>query len=285
MSLLRTSRKTVGGTASSMEFKDTDYAIYIDDIGSGKPGLRGDFPMFGLGGFLVKRQNEVTVVEALRNFKNSWNIKQNIPLHGSEIRSRKERYRWLRDDDRECKRFKAELLDMILALPIVVHGCIVDRVGYFNRYHGKYSRKPWDMRKSAALIVLERSVKFVKLQGGESLTAVFELCGKAEDDIFRECHRQLRELGNPFDSSNSAKYSPADVEDLSRILCPTAYAYGKENELLQIADACLFPLATSRNGKQNSAFNGFKISKLLVDELVSDPSVLGAKFYCFDGPQ
>jgi hypothetical protein len=230
----------------------------------------------------VKRKDENVVLDALRSFKDCWNIKRDIPLHGSEIRSRKERYRWLRDNDDECKRFKTELLEMLLSLPIVVHGCIVDRVGYYNRYHEKYGRKPWDLRKSAATIILERCVKYVKLQGGQSLFVVFELCGKAEDNIFRECYRQLREQGNPFDSSNSSKYSPTDVQDLSDILHPTAFAYGKENELLQIADICLFPLATSRNGKDNSAFSGFKNSRMLVDVLVPDPAVFGTKFYCFD---
>jgi hypothetical protein len=265
-----------------MEFKDTDYALYLDDIGSGTPGLKDDFPMFGLGGFIVKRSNEVVIIDALRKFKDGWNIDRDIPLHGSEIRSRKERYRWLRDNDEDCKRFKSELLELVLSLPIVVHGCIVDRVRYYRRYHERYGRKPWDMRKSAATIILERCVKYVQSLGGQSLFVVFELCGKAEDNIFRVCYRELREQGNPFDSANSSKYSPADVQVLSNILQPTAFAYGKENELLQVADACLFPLATSRNGKENSAFVGFKKSKMLVDVLVEDPAVLGSKFYCFD---
>lgn len=259
-----------------------EYSLYLDDIGSGTPGLKDDFAVFGLGGCLMKRSDEPTILKTLRQFKQKWGIKLDIPLHGSEIRSRKERYRWLRNDEEECKQFKNELLEMVLSLPVVVHGCIVDRVGYYKRYHQKYSRNPWNMRKSAALIILERSAKYVQSLGGRSLTVTFELCGKAEDTLFRQCYNDLRNQGNQFDQSNSAKYKPADAAALSTILSPTLYAFNKDNELLQIADACLFPLATSRSGKPNAAFEGFKSRKMLIDELVSEPLVMGAKFYCFD---
>jgi hypothetical protein len=261
-----------------------EYLLYLDDIGSGKPGLNDAFPMFGLGGCIVKKSDEPIVRQLLRDFKQKWGIALNIPLHGAEIRAEKDNFRWLKADKEKCIEFKKDVLRFVLTLPIVVHACIVDRAGYYRRYHEKYNRASWDMRKSAAVILLERSCKFVKHQGGKSLAVTFELCGKTEDFLFRQSYADLRNKGNLFNESSSEKYKPAGSTELSQMLGPIAYGRGKSEELLQIADLCLFPVATAKNGKPNVAMDAFRSSRLIVDELVSD-SAVAIKYYCFDEEQ
>jgi hypothetical protein len=260
----------------------TGYALYVDDIGSGTPGTRDAFPYFGLGGVLIKRSDESTVRSLLRQFKDKWNIERETPLHGAEIRTMKDRFHFLAKlpTDKMIE-FKKEILDLIIAMPVIVHGCIVHRESYYNRYYKTYERGTWNMRKSAASILLERCVKFVQSAGGESLAVYFELCGSAEDAIFRSSYDEMRSKGHPFNQQNAEKYAPLDACETSIVLAEKPFGRRKDNELLQVADLCLFPLATSRNGKQNKAFEQFISHKKLVDTVATD-STMNAKFYCFD---
>jgi hypothetical protein len=138
------------------------------------------------------------------------------------------------------------------------------------------------MRKSAAAILLERSVKFVRSLGGNSLSVYFELCGSAEDNIFKTVYAELRNQGHPFDKGNAEKYAPLEAIETAGLLSEKPFGRRKDNELLQVADLCLFPLATSRSSKPNKAFERFVNEKKLVDTQVDD-STMYVKFYCFDG--
>lgn len=260
----------------------TAYALYVDDIGSGTPGTRDEFEYFGLGGVIVNRSDEGAIRRLIREFKKEWNIDESVPLHGAEIRAMKERFHWLSKlDQEELVRFKTGIMELLMSMPIVVHGCIVDRERYYSRFYKTYERGTWNMRKSAAAILLERSIKFVRSLGGNSLSVYFELCGSAEDSIFKTVYAEFRDQGHPFDRGNAEKYAPLEATEAAGLLYEKPFGRKKDNELLQVADLCLFPLATSRNGKPNKAFERFVNEKKLVDTQVDD-STMFVKFYCFD---
>lgn len=168
-------------------------------------------------------------------------------------------------------------------MPIVVNACIVSREGYYKRYHARYGRHTWNMRRSAIVILLERSTKYVKACNGTSLTLYFEMCGESEDQVLRNAYGDLRTKGHPFDQTNADKYSPLVAGDLSALLAERPSGRRKDTELLQIADLCLFPVATSRNGQPNRAFERFRETNILMDSRVSGHEAeLGIKYYCFD---
>jgi len=48
---------------------------------------------FGMGGVLINRGHERIIETLVLEFKQRWNIGLDIPLHGSEIRSRKNNYK------------------------------------------------------------------------------------------------------------------------------------------------------------------------------------------------
>lgn len=72
-----------------------EFALFLDESGSPKPNPKDSAPFFAMGGILIDRRDEVIVEEKLTNFKNNWVIAEDIPLHGSEIRSKKNRFSWL----------------------------------------------------------------------------------------------------------------------------------------------------------------------------------------------
>lgn len=258
------------------------YTLYSDDTGSETPGLYDEYPYFGLGGIIVRAVDEPEVLTLLRAFKTKWNMKLDAPLHGAEIRAVKGRFRWLKTlSEADLIMFKTDLLRMVLAMPIVVHACIVDRENYYKRYKKLYGKNIWAMRSSAAVILLERALKFVRHAGGKRLTMRFERCGTSEDHNLREVYRNFRTGGHPFNPDNASKYDPLAADSISSILDEHPIGGGKEVELLQVADLCLFPVATSRNGKPNAAFAKLLSEKRLVDALTADPSI-AVKFYCFD---
>lgn len=45
---------------------------------------------------------------------------------------------------------------MIARFPIIVHGCVVSRCGYLDRFKKEYGSETWEMMKSAFSILLER---------------------------------------------------------------------------------------------------------------------------------
>lgn len=72
---------------NTLETKPKEFALYLDESGSPKPSPDDSSPFFAMGGVLIERSNEDMINSLLVDFKNRWNIPQNIPLHGNEIRS------------------------------------------------------------------------------------------------------------------------------------------------------------------------------------------------------
>ncbi|WP_218596760.1 DUF3800 domain-containing protein [Chroogloeocystis siderophila] len=76
-----------------MKLEYSEFALYLDDSGSPKPDPKDPHPFFGMGGVLINRGHERIIETLVLEFKQRWNIGLDIPLHGSEIRSRKNNYK------------------------------------------------------------------------------------------------------------------------------------------------------------------------------------------------
>ena len=68
-----------------------------------------------------------------------WSI--TYPLHSSEIRSRVENFRWLRQrSDTERAEFFEDIAKLVTSSELAATACVIDRPGYNHRYREKYGR-------------------------------------------------------------------------------------------------------------------------------------------------
>lgn len=159
------------------------FAFYMDESGSPKPDPKDAASYFAVGGVLIKHGDEKTICQMLSEFKKRWDIDERIPLHGNEIRSKKKNFAWLgRRSKDEQEKFLSELSNLITQCPIIVHGCVISRKGYLDRYLERYGSNTWEMMKSAFSILIERVGKYVLLQDGKVMI-YFEKAGKKEDNL------------------------------------------------------------------------------------------------------
>ncbi|MFN5894740.1 MAG: DUF3800 domain-containing protein, partial [Dolichospermum sp.] len=177
-----------------------------DESGSAKPNPKDECPVFAMGGVLIKRNDEQIINQLVLDFKNRWNISQEQPLHGNEIRSKKKGFAWLGKLSKvEQQQFLEDLTQTIISCPIVVHACVILRQGYLNRYLEKYGENTWEMMKSAFSILIERSAKYAAINNG-SLMVYFEAAGKNEDNLLKQYFYDLRAKGQSFNITTSDKY-------------------------------------------------------------------------------
>ncbi len=260
-----------------------EFALFIDESGSPKPNPKDTTPYFALGGVLVRRIDEITIKQAVEQFKQRWNINLDTPLHGSEIRSKKKKFAWLgKITDRERQNFMNDLTQTITSLPIIVHACVISRSGYHNRYLDKYGENTWEMMKSAFSILVERSVKYVS-DYNESIMIYYEEAGKQEDRLIKKYFKELRESGHPFNPNNASQYSPLDQNQFSKCLRGIE-GKKKSNPILQVSDLCLYPVARSKDYPEDKAYLALQQSSKLIDSRLTsiDINSKGIKYYCFD---
>ncbi|MES1022510.1 DUF3800 domain-containing protein [Gloeocapsa sp. BRSZ] len=266
-----------------MKLQYSEFALYLDDSGSPKPNPKDQCSFFGMGGVLINRGHEQIIEALVLEFKQRWNIAVDIPLHGSEIRSKKNNYDWLGNlSEVEYQQFMEDLTNTIVRCPIIVHACVISRHGYLKRYLEKYGEDTWEMMKSAFTILVERAAKYVAAKNG-TLMVYFEAAGKREDRLIKSYFNELRSQGHPFDTVRANKYFPLSANDFSSLLRGID-SKKKSNAVMQIADLCLYPVVTSKTNPNNQAFLSLKKARLLVDcdlELSLVDS-LGVKYYCFD---
>jgi hypothetical protein len=200
------------------EENKSEFALFIDESGSPKPNPKDTTPYFALGGILVERIDEEIIKKAVADFKQRWHISLDTPLHGNEIRSRKRKFAWLgKLSEQERDEFMEDLTQTITSLPIIVHACVVSRIGYHNRYLDRYGDDTWEMMKSAFSILVERSIKYVG-DRDESIMIYYEEAGKREDNLLKKYFNELRASGHPFDANNASKYSPLSGNEISKRL-------------------------------------------------------------------
>lgn len=260
-----------------------EFALYLDESGSPKPDPNDSARFFAMGGVLIERSDEVIIKTLIAEFKIRWNIADEIPLHASEIRSRKKRFAWVgKLSETEQDLFMKDLTTTIISCPMIVHACIVSRYGYLKRYLNIYGENTWEMMKSAFSIAVERAAKYAALKNG-TLMVYFESAGKKEDTLLKQYFNELRSQGHPFDSSRASKYSPLSTGELSTLLRGID-SKKKGNPVMQLADLCLYPVIQGKEQPENKAFLAIKNAKLLVDCYLkpAQQGELGIKYYCFD---
>lgn len=259
------------------------FAFYMDESGSPKPNPKDAASYFAVGGVLIKRDDESTIRRMISEFKTRWGIDEKTPLHGNEIRSRKKSFAWLgRRSQDEQEQFLSELSKLIIQCPIIVHGCVISRKGYLDRYLERYGSNTWEMMKSAFSILIERVGKYVLLQDGKVMI-YFEKAGKREDSLITSYFKNLRDSGAPFNPETSSKYTPLTSNEMKQVLTGIE-SKSKSHPVMQIADLCLYPLAKSKEQPENQAFQALLRHKKLIDtQLVGDNLYkMGIKYYCFD---
>jgi hypothetical protein len=255
------------------------FTIYIDESGSASLNPIDLYPYFSMGGIIVQDVHKDAVKESVVAFKEKWEI--DYPLHGAEIRSKKKRFAWLAKDPTRREQFLAELEELILGLPVIVVACVVSRPGYIARFGSEYGVNIWELRKTAFNILVERAAKYIDRQDG-TLDVVFEKAGRREDELVVGHFIALRREGAPFHVERSSKYAPMAAAGLAQVLT-TIEGRHKENNLLQVADLCLHPVAQGRDKPNNRPFAKMVEQRLLIDCHLASHEVetLGVKYFCF----
>lgn len=233
---------------------------------------------FSLGGVIVAHEDIHSLSERVDVFNKKWKIPH---LHGHKIRSRKGEFRFLKDKPEMVDEFFDALNDLILDSSLIVHGCVICRPGYRDRYLAKFPESiRWAMSKTAFDISVERAAKYAMLHN-RKLDVVFERSGKKEDRIVEHYFAQLKSKGLLFASESSNKYSPLNTQDFSASL-GSVRGDGKSNPMLQLADLVIHPISQITTGKQNRAYAEMIEKKMLLDFKHPDEHV-GVKYSCFDG--
>lgn len=261
---------------------------YIDDSGprnpDRKPDNRSNFDWFGLGGVLIDEADKSKAEDLIAKFRESWPELNGAPFHSYEIRNSQGRFRWLAHDPTRRIAFWESLSGLMLSLPIVALACVIDRPGYNARYRPTYGDQRWQLCNTVFPIAVERAAKFARFREAK-LRVYVERSDKTTEGQLRRYYEDMRANGLPFDTHNSAKYSPLTQAELSE----TLYEFGtktKASDLMQIADLCLWPLCIGGYDPKNLPFRTLHDHGKTLDELCDDQNHLaGSKYSCFGSPQ
>jgi hypothetical protein len=260
---------------------ETLYTLYLDESGVGKPGKR-DYEYFVFGGVLIRKPDEHALEADVDALKGNWNISPDVPLHATEIRTKRDRFHFLQDlPAAQVVKFKTEILEMVERSAVLLHGCVVHRQKYLDRYSAVYGRNTWQMLKSATIITVERAARYVQSKGGK-LYVVFERGNKSSNTEIRRAYKELRENGAPFNQVASLQYSPMSAADLQSVLFKIIEPKTKASKMLQVADMCLLPLVEHKRTGNTQVVDRLRAAGRLIDCDVPDPPKMGIKYYCFD---
>lgn len=260
------------------------YNLYLDDSGSRDLDKHLDAQdgskWFALGGILIAEEDEPAAREAHRAFCESWNI--TYPLHSYDIRSRTENFQWLKSETEERQtQFLDELSAFLLALPVLGVACVIDRLGYSNRYRERYGRQRWKLCKTTFCIVTERAAKFAH-HNGRTLYVRFERSDLPNENKIMEYYEEIRRDGMPFNAETSAKYAPLTGEEMRATLAGCEKKY-KSSPMIQLADLYLFPLCLGGYMPDNRALVAMRETGRLLESALPAGAVNGGtKYSCFE---
>ena len=237
---------------------------------------------FALGGVLIDKEDRKLALERYDAFVTSWGI--DYPLHSTRIRGRRDKFRWLGQDEVRAERFHRELADMLLAMPMTGIACVIDRPGYNARYAEKYGDQRWLMCKTAYAILIERSLKFAKAAGA-NLEVFYEEAGKKEDRALLQYHKTLKAAGMPFDEGSSSGYSGLPPKEFRNgVLGDPARVTKKGSPLVQIADLYLYPMVKAGYVAGYKPYDQLLEANRIIDAQLDEEAraTLGVKYSCFD---
>lgn len=258
--------------------------LYIDDSGTrhkNHKARRSDgHDWFALGGVILAERDQNTFRARHRELQEKWGF--TAPLHSSEIRNRTGNFGWLRRLTRErLDQFLGDVQTLATRPELTALACVVDRSGYDRRYE-HYGPGKWSMCKAAFSIVVERAVKFARRRG-ERLRVYVERSDRKTDRRVKGYYEELRRGGLPFNSTNSARYSPLEAVHFRETLFEFR-TKDKSSPPMQIADLCVYPIARGGYEPDYKPFVALREAGTLIDCKVDDSRVaeVGSKYYCFD---
>lgn len=260
--------------------------LFFDDTGSRHPDhvsrhVREDgMDCFGLGGVLIRKEDIGGVWDAHRAFCEEWKI--TYPLHSYAIRGGRGNFSWLKNPERAVE-FLPALNRFLVELPVIGIGAIIHRPGYVARYKEQFAGAPWNMDKTAFMILIERSAKYARSQG-RRLRIFFEESGKHEDRDILGFAKELKRDGLPFDGSNSAVYRGLSAAEFRQTVLGEPKRRTKKTPMLQIADLYLYPIAKGGYDPAYRPYAALLQAGRLIDAQLeeTDRPLLGIKYSCFD---
>lgn len=265
-----------------------EMTLYMDETGNRQPDKHSDKSRkgrdwFGLGGFLINREDEEPTKWRRDEVARQLGARQ--PFHFTDMLSERKGFAWLqRLSEKDRREFWREYQDFLTDIPVIGVACVIDRPGYVARgYVEKHGDQKWLLCRSAFDIVVERAAKFASSQG-RKLRIVFE-SDPPFDPIMKGYFSNLKANGLAFDSGTSGKYEPLSAESFAQILT-TIEARPKSNRLLQLADSYIYAIARGRYDRKFSLWRDLCDNARIVNFAVGGDAdqirATGIKYYCFD---
>lgn len=261
------------------------FHFYIDDSGTRHPdklartSTAGDW--FGLGGLLIKEEDEDTCRDLHRQFCEKWQI--DYPLHSVKIRHKSDDFSWMATlPQPKLREFFSDIESMIHDMPFMALACVIDRPGYRDRYLAKYGRQSWQLCKTAFTVICERAAKF-SFREDRRIKLFVERTDKNADRAIKAYYDELRSNGMPFSKSNSSKYNPLSAEELRYRLLDLKLKK-KSSPMIQMADLLLYPVCRSPYDEMYAPHKQLKEADKLIDCLLSEEEAgeFGIKYSCFN---
>ncbi len=260
--------------------------LYLDDSGSRRPDRESSARLdgmdyFALGGVLIDAEDVDAVISSHRRFMQHWGL--SYPLHSTRIRGGRQEFSWLGRDQERAERFKKELSQFLLSLPVIGIACVIHRPGYVTRYSKFYGKDTWLMCKTAYSILVERSAKFARSRDA-TLEIFFEQAGKHEDRDILAYTKALKSTGMPFDQGRSEGYAGLKPDDFKSTILGDPRGRTKKTPMIQLADLFLYPIAKGRYDAEYGPYRELVAARRLIDCLLEQHEVplCGTKYSCFD---
>ena len=229
---------------------------------------------------MFNEEDEDAVIASHAKFCAAWGI--DYPLHSSDIRHRVACFSWLATlKPEEYQKFMIDLTAMLLEIPAVAHGCVIDRPGYDARYRERYGRQTWMLCKTAFSVLCERAAKIAH-SNGRKLRVYVENGDKSADNHIRGYYADLRSAGMPFKGEEAAKYEALEARQLASTLYDLKFK-GKGWPPMQIADLFLYPLCRGGYDPTYRPLVALREKGKLIDSVLSSDQIehLGIKYSCF----
>jgi len=212
-----------------------------------------------------------------RRFCSHWKIRT---LHMTEIQAGRGEFGWLNPRTSTKRQpFLQSLTNWMGDLPVLGHGCVIDRVGYQQRYL-HYGNGMWDLCRTAFSVIVERATKFAISQNAR-LRVDIERCGEREDRLIESYFEDLKSQGMPFAGQTSGKYQPLGAADFAASL----YEFRKSTKrsaATQVADLFLWNVCRKAL-QRKSRFEELRTAGRWIDCALQPTEVpnMGIKYSCF----
>ena len=209
----------------------TTYNFFIDESGDhGLTKIDTDFPVFLLGGVLIKEEDYETVRQAINTLKHSiWGNKEVI-FHSRDIRKCEKEFQKL--FDLEIKKYFYEELNKIIAgSPYTIIASAIQK----DRFIEKFGKLQDDVYEVALSFVVEQSIIALhSMDAVTNLSIVIEKRGRKED----------KQLDDHFQRIAGKGTGRLTAEEVNKCNPTFTFKNKKENiNGLQLADLVAYPIA------------------------------------------